>query len=139
MSRLKAYSLIEMMVVIGLICLLMQLLRPSYEGLVKKTRYTEILQALGPVKLSVVMCYMQKGSLRPCQSGQSGIEPVVHDHVVDLIAKIEVLSGGVIHVVPKILYGFKRADDLLLTPSVYLGGVRWKLTGGAVERGYVQA
>ncbi|HJN38157.1 MAG TPA: hypothetical protein QF353_05215 [Gammaproteobacteria bacterium] len=139
MPKLKAYSLIEMMVVIGLICLLMQLLRPSYEGLIKKTRYTEILQALGPMKLSVVMCYMHKGSLRQCQSGISGIEPIVHDHVVKLIGKIEVLPGGVIHAVPKPLHGFLRSDDLMLTPYVYSGGLRWKLSGGAVEKGYVQA
>lgn len=139
MSRLKAYSLMEMMVVIGLICLLMQLLRPTYEGLMKKARYTEILQALGPVKLSVVMCYMHKGSLRQCQSGVGGIEPKVNDHAVNLIGKLEVLAGGVVHVVPKPLHGFSSSDDLKLSPYVYSGGLRWKFSGGSVEKGYVQS
>ena len=138
MKKIPAYSLMEMMVVIGLICLLMQLLKPTYDGLIKKARYVEILNAMGPVKLSVVLCYMQKGKLSSCSSGVNGVEPEQQRHTVRLIRSVSV-HQGVIHVVPKDLYVFSGEDDLVLAPYVYAGGIRWKMRGGAIKKGWVQS
>jgi len=138
MKRISAYSLMEMMVVIGLICLLMQLLKPTYDGLIKKARYIEVLNTVSPIKLSIVLCYMQKGSFNKCSSGQHGILTEDHDYTVKLIQSIEVYKG-VIHVIPKEMYGFNAHDDLILKPYVHAGGVRWKMSGGAVTKGWVHS
>ena len=45
----------------------------------------------------------------------------------------------VIHVIPKEMYGFNAHDDLILKPYVHAGGVRWKMSGGAVTKGWVHS
>ena len=138
MKRISAYSLMEMMVVIGLICLLMQLLKPTYDGLIKKARYIEVLNTVSPIKLSIVFCYMQKGSFNACSSGQYGILNEGRDYTVKLIQSIEV-QKGMIHVIPKEMYGFNANDDLVLKPYVRAGGIRWKMSGGAITKGWVHS
>ena len=115
----------------------MALLKPTYEHYMKQARYLEVLQAIMPAKLAVIQCFYVTQDLSMCQSGDQSI-PHMPVPQQGLISSLTIKKGGIIHVIPKIRYGFTKKDDLYVTPSVDQGHLMWTLSGGAVVQGYVQ-
>lgn len=132
----KAYSLIELVVVLTILSMISMMTLPNYQQWIKRFRYWEILQEVQVVKLQVEWCYWQHGSIDPCSSPSNGL-----DYVADktsLIDSIEV-EEGVVHVIPKNKKGMIAEDDLWMHPVNRKNRLIWQYSGGAVRKGYVRS
>ena len=131
-SHKKAFSLIELLVVIVIIAIIGGIALPSYSKYMKKARYSEVIQAAAPYKLSVTSCFQQHHSLNNCNSGSNDI-PTSISH--GIIASIRVHSG-VISITPKAEYGFTANDTYVLTPTINNSHLKWSKSGEAINKGY---
>lgn len=135
LHRSPGFTLIEMAVVIVVMGILISMMMPSYQHFIRRTHYSEILEALMPYRLGVESCYQYNHSLNRCQAGHYGIPksgPVPDD---SLVARIEV-KQGIIHAWPKNRYGIHEQDDYILAPHVQYDTLIWQSYGGSVDAGY---
>jgi prepilin-type N-terminal cleavage/methylation domain-containing protein len=56
----KAFSIIELMIVVAIISILAMISFPSYQNYVKKARFVELINAAQPFKLAITLA-LQKG------------------------------------------------------------------------------
>ena len=138
MQKLKpAYSLMEMMIVIIIIAIFLSLLRPTYRQYTQRARFLEVVQTAMPLKIFVSQCVFFTDSLRSCRSGSHGIPQEQPFPNAGLVARAFVRKGGIIHVIPKNKYGFDTTDELIMTPELNHGHLIWKISGQAVQKGYL--
>lgn len=130
--RVKAYSLIELVVVLTILSIISMMTLPNYQQWIKRFRYWEILQEVHPVKLQVEWCYWQHGSLEECSIKESEYD------AVSAILSVEV-NDGVIHIIPKSKNGLSVEDDLLMKPVIKKGRLVWHYSGVAVRKSYVKS
>ncbi|HEV2614502.1 MAG TPA: prepilin-type N-terminal cleavage/methylation domain-containing protein [Gammaproteobacteria bacterium] len=60
------FSLIELMIVVAIIAVLAAVAIPSYQNYTLKAKFTEVVQAVSPIKLAVESCAREYGSLAGC-------------------------------------------------------------------------
>lgn len=133
----KGFSLIEMMIVIAIIAILIATALPSYKKYTQRAHYMEVIQAALPLKLAVAECYEVEGTLQSCYAGVHGI-PKRQTNPSTMIASTEVLSGGVIQIIPTETHGIKSHDDYRLTPKSNHYGLSWHPSGGCIQAGLVK-
>lgn len=137
MQKIRTYqgfTLMELLIAIVIVGILTSVALPSYRKYLQKARYSELVQAASPYKLSVEECYQNMGSLEQCSAGQSGVLPAVTANTAK--ASINVASG-VITVTPNnTRSSFANTDTYILTPTVNeFDGLSWSSSGGAVKAG----
>lgn len=70
----QGLTLLELMMVIAIIGILMTIAIPSYQRYNQKAKFSEVIQAVAPYKMSVNLCAYQQGDLSLCGTpGQRGI------------------------------------------------------------------
>lgn len=134
--RMKAYSLVELVVVLTILSMVSMMTLPNYQQWIKRFRYWDVMQEVHPIKLQVEWCYWQSGSLEACSAPAYSL-----DYTPDassLIDSVDV-EEGVMHVVPKNNKGLQEDDDLWMHPHIRQNRVIWEFSGGAVRRGYVRS
>ena len=132
--KLRAFSLIEILITIAIISILVSIAAPSYARYTRRAHYTEITSASSPLKLAVDACYQADGDLKQCSSGENGI-PAAQSKASGLVAK-EAVSAGVIDITPTEKYGITAADTYELKPVVNGAQLVWSTSGGGVKKGY---
>ncbi len=134
MRRIETgFSLIELLVVIIIIAIISSIAIPSYSSYMKRARYSEIIQAAAPYKLSVIECYSENQDLSNCNSGNQYIPGSVTSGIIKSI----IVSDGVITITPIDIHGITSADTYILTPKISDGQLSWSKSGGAVNKGLV--
>ncbi|NIY48025.1 prepilin peptidase-dependent pilin [Cedecea colo] len=73
MNRQKGFTLIELMVVIGIIAILSAIGIPSYQGYLRKAALTDMLQTFVPYRTAIELCAIDKGGVAACNAGDNGI------------------------------------------------------------------
>ncbi|MCK3655683.1 prepilin-type N-terminal cleavage/methylation domain-containing protein [Pasteurellaceae bacterium Macca] len=71
---LKAFTLIELMIVIAIIAILATIAIPSYTNHTQRAAMSELLSAAAPYKSSVEICLYNTGSVDSCSAGSNGIQ-----------------------------------------------------------------
>lgn len=135
MTEHKAFSLIELMIVVAIIGVLAMLIVPSYQVYVRRAHYVEVVQAAIPYKMSVQECFQVMNDLSDCGAGQNGV-PTGSETPHGLVQSVLLSANGVIRVTPQPRYGLTEADDYTLTPVVKHGRLTWISGGGGVAHGY---
>lgn len=136
--RQLGYTLVEMIVTIGIVGVLAAVAMPSYEEYVKKSRYTEMVTASAPYKDAVSVCFNRTGSLLTCSAGQNGVPSNISNSSASLLRYLFTLPNGVIFALPNNQDGFTLLGDYyILTPSVTNGVITWQFSGPAVTKGYI--
>ena len=136
-KRNKAYSLLEMMLVVALIGILMAAGIPMYKNYTRKARYTEIVQAAAPLKLAVTQCYQFMEDLAGCSNGENGIPSATSYSGDNLIQSITV-QNGIITVTPNKKFGIENSDTYILSPHIIDHNIKWRKQGGGIKKGYTQ-
>jgi type IV pilus assembly protein PilA len=125
MKKQTGFTLIELMIVVAIVAILAAIALPAYQNYTKKARFTEIINAIAPLKQQVELCYVDQGSLATCTDGGSGQGWRLPAATATTTIKSITVTAGVIVATPNALNGLLEADTYTLTPTVDGGAIKW--------------
>ncbi|ELY2672050.1 prepilin peptidase-dependent pilin [Cronobacter sakazakii] len=73
MNRQGGFTLIELMVVIGIIAILSAIGVPAYQNYLRKAALTDMLQTVIPYRTAIELCAIDRGGLSSCDAGANSI------------------------------------------------------------------
>lgn len=73
MDKQRGFTLIELMVVIGIIAILSAIGIPAYQNYLRKAALTDMLQTFVPFRTAVELCALDHGGVTGCDGGTNGI------------------------------------------------------------------
>jgi len=132
----KGFTLIELMITIGIVGILAAIAMPAYQNYARRAYYSEVVMATAPFKLGVTECYQDLGTLTGCNAGSNNI-PAAIAAATGAVTSLGV-TNGVITVTPVAQNGIVATDTYVLTPTVSNNVVTWASSGGGVTNGYAK-
>lgn len=118
----RAFTLIELMIVIAIIAILATVAIPTYSNYTKKAAISELLQASAPYKSDVEICAYNLAKVAGCSAGSNGIQAAPADVANAKYLKSIAVADGVITVSGK---GTLDNIGYTLTPTYSNGNVSW--------------
>lgn len=76
MNKQTGFTLIELMVVIGIIAILSAIGIPAYQNYLRKAALTDMLQTFTPYRTAVELCAIDRGGLTQCNAGSNSIPAI---------------------------------------------------------------
>lgn len=125
----RAFTLIELMIVIAIIAILATIAIPSYTSYTQKAALSELLRASSSYKSDVEVCIYNTGAVTNCAGGSNGIQAnKTESSDTKYLNSISVAANGVITVSGK---GTLDGYGYTLTPTFTNNTISWatKCTG----------
>lgn len=90
--REHGFTLIELMIVIGIVAILSAIGMPAYQNYLQKAALTDMLQTMLPYKTAVELCAIEHGATTACNAGSNGIPAAKGSRYVSAVG----VAAGVI-------------------------------------------
>jgi prepilin peptidase dependent protein D len=75
MNRQQGFTLIELMVVIGIIAILSAIGVPAYQNYLRKAALTDMLQTFVPYRTAIELCALDHGGVESCDAAVTASLP----------------------------------------------------------------
>lgn len=89
----RAFTLIELMIVVAIIAILATIAIPTYNNYTKKAAMSELLQAATSYKSDVEICIYNKGKATGCDANSNGIQVAKADNNTKYVQSVSVSNG----------------------------------------------
>ena len=90
--RQQGFTLIELMIVIGIVAILSAIGIPAYQNYLQKAALTDMLQTMLPYKTAVELCAVEHGATTNCSAGSNGVPAAKRSRYV---ASVSVTAGAI--------------------------------------------
>lgn len=117
----KAFTLIELMIVIAIIAILATIAIPSYTTYTQKAALSELLRASASYKSDVEVCIYNTGNMANCSGGSNGVQASDETKYLKSVS----VASGVITVAGK---GNIDGFGYTMTPTFSSNTISWKTT-----------
>lgn len=121
----KAFTLIELMIVIAIIAILATIAIPSYTTYTQKAALSELLRASASYKSDVEVCIYNTGEVTNCSGGSNGVQANKASSDETKYLKSVSVTSGVITVAGK---GNIDGFGYTITPTFSSNTISWKTT-----------
>lgn len=89
MNKQRGFTLIELMVVIGIIAILSAIGVPAWQNYLRKAALTDMLQAFMPYRTAIELCALDRGGPHECSAGSNGVPSPTTTRYVSAITASE--------------------------------------------------
>lgn len=122
MLRMKGFTLIELMIVIGIVGILASIALPAYQSYLARTQISEAMTVSGGVRAEIASLYMSgTGTFSGIDSGVAGI-PASASIQGSYVQSVSVSDGVVSVLLGNQASSFIIGETLTLSPMTSAGG-----------------
>ncbi len=135
MHKLKGFSLVEVMVALGVVAVFGVLAFHAYRDYIRRAYFNEIIKTAEELKEPVTLCFQEIKKFKGCNSGAHQI-PAARQKPQGSVASVSV-KDGVITAAPMPWDGILTTDTFILTPRAGRNNqITWIPSGDGVNHGY---
>lgn len=127
MQKIKAFTLIELLIAIAIVGILTAIAIPSYRHYTEKARFSEVIMTTSPYKTSIALALQEGAPMEELNLGVDGI-PQAPKPTKNL-ANLDVAHGIITSTASKAAGGY----TYILTPDE--DGSHWEIGGTCVAAG----
>ncbi len=121
MNDQRGFTLIELMIVVGIVAILSAIGLPAYQSYLQRAALTDMLQTMIPYKTAVELCAIERGGPGQCQAGQHGIPLAKGSRYV---SSVSVTNGSITLTGQESLNGL--SVEMLPIWDSTEGGISWQ-------------
>ncbi|MGI2854832.1 pilin [Shewanella algae] len=123
-KRAQGFTLIELMIVVAIIGILAAIALPAYQDYTKKSKFSEVVTAVGAARTAVELCFQTEGALDNCDAGYRGIPNAVTTGTYSTLDTLSITDG----VITATGTAAVESANLIATPTDNSGVLTWVAT-----------
>jgi type IV pilus assembly protein PilA len=120
----KGFTLIELLIVVVIVAILAAIAVPAYNSYVNRAKFSEVTQAVNPVKLNIEVCFHDLQDLAVC-AAQVPAGLIADAADLDYVGGLVVDAAGQITVTAAAIEGFDGTENWIIDPVVTGETLNW--------------